>query len=169
MGSHSVTCHPAAVTFPPLPATKHEPYYRQNSCIYWPATEQHRNLVGTHCIYSPSTPVDNVWMMMFVRMKREKMFLLHWVPWQLYSKYIHLYEQFFQVVKDCFLLTGTIRLWLDVFECIFVLHFTLHIICCVIETWWSDPGGTATWSGRLALSYSAWILLVGSFDLKSCY
>jgi len=44
-------------------------------------------------------------------------------------------------------------------------HFILHIICCIIVTWWCGPGGIEAWSGRSSSSFSAETVLIGSFDL----
>jgi len=59
---------------------------------------------------------------------------------QLYSKFMHLYEQCSQAVKD------RVSSHLDhstVIRCVcmhsFVLHFILHILYYIIVTWWSGP------------------------------
>jgi len=83
---------------------------------------------------------------------------------QLYSKCVHLYEQFLQVIKD-----WVLSHWdhSTVIGCVcmhyFLLHFILHIFCCIIVTWWCGPDGIEVWSGRPSSSFSAITLLVGSF------
>jgi len=94
----------------------------------------------------------------FVYRKRGKIsrtVLLHWVR-QLYWKCI-------QTVSDWVLSNWDHS---NVIRCV-CIHSILHIICCIIITWWCGPGGIEAWSGWPSSSFSAVTLLVGSFD--TCY
>jgi len=44
----------------------------------------------------------------------------------------------------------------------FVFVFILHIICCIVVTWWCGPGGIETWSGRPSHGWVIW-------PVKNCF